>query len=128
MILAALAMLTATSVGCNSTRQTMSRCRLFGNRGAQCDACTVPPAQCCPQPCCDPCGGGYVGSSGYYDGGYANMAPTMSGGSCCGGSGGMMPQEGMIYGGGMQMMPGPTTGPMIVPTQPSPGPETSLQP
>ncbi len=132
MMFAALAVLSAMSVGCSSARQAMSRCSCFGNRGAQCDACTVP--TCCPQPqnCCDPCnGGGYYGGSGYYDGGYANMAPTMSGGSCCGGgSGGYMPQDGMIYGGG-QVVPGPMSGPMIMPMQPmqpTPGPETSLQP
>jgi hypothetical protein len=122
-------MLTATSVGCSSTRNFFSRCRLFGNRGAQCDACTVPAAQCCPQPCCDPCaGGGYYAGSGYYDGGYAGMAPSLPGGSCCGGAGGMMPQDGMIYGNGVQVVPGPTTSPMIVPNQVAPGPETSLQP
>jgi hypothetical protein len=127
MIFAALATLTVASVGCNSTRQAMSRCSLFGNRGAQCDACTVPSA-CCPQPsCCDPCGGGGYYSGASYGGGYAEMAPSLSGGSC-GCNGGMVPQDGMIYGGGVQVMPSPSTSPMLVPTQPMPGPETSLQP
>jgi hypothetical protein len=132
MIFAALALLTATAAGCSSTRNMFSGCRLFGNRGAQCDACTVPAAQyCCPQPtCCDPCaGGGYYAGSGYYGGGYSEMAPTLSGaGSCCGGAGGFMPQDGMVYGSGVQVVPGPTTSPMIVPNQVVPGPETSLQP
>jgi hypothetical protein len=129
-IFAALLVLTAISAGCRSTRQMFSGCGCFGNRGAQCDACTVPAAQpCCAQPCCDPCaGGGYYGGSGYYGGGYSEMAPTLSGGSCCGGSGGYMPQDGMVYGGGVQVVPGPTTSPMIVPNQVVPGPETSLQP
>lgn len=127
LILTALLALTVASVGCNSTRQAMSRCRLFGNRGAQCDACTVPSACCCPQPsCCDPCGGGGYYSGGSY-GGYAEMAPSLSGGSC-GCNGGMVPQDGMIYGGGVQVVPSPSTSPMIMPTQPIPGPETSLQP
>lgn len=125
MILATLATLTVASVGCNSTRQAMSRCSLFGNRGAQCDACTVPSA-CCPQPtCCDPCGGSGYYSGASYGGGYAEMVPSLSSGSCCNGG---MQQGGMIYGGGMQVMSGQTTSPMLVPTQPMPGPETSLQP
>lgn len=132
LMFAALALLAATSAGCSSTRQMFSGCRLFGNRGAQCDACTVPAASyCCPQSsCCDPCSsGGFAGDSGYYNGGYSQMAPSLGGGSCCGGAGGVvMPQDGMIYGGGVQVVPGPSAGPMMVPTQPMPGPESSLAP
>jgi hypothetical protein len=131
LTIASLVALAATTAGCSSTSSWMPRCSCFGNRGAQCDACTVPAANyCCPQTnCCDPCAaGGYYGGGDYYNPGYSAVAPTLQGGGCCGGAGGMVQDGGMIYGGGVQVVPAPSTGTMIMPTQPVPGPETSLQP